>query len=101
MAVVLQVIVAKPDQGEVLLQHALPIGFFFSRREDGEQQVCLLIASYVENNEDDRHWQRQTRDEVIKRVSDTNFESMASTSRMSVFGHQNDGVRVFWDFGVP
>lgn len=100
-AVVLQVIVAKPDQGEVLLQHAHLIDLFFSLREDGEQQVCLLIASYVENSENDREWQRQTREQVIDQISVMDPGLITTTSRMTVFGHQNDGVRAFWDFGIP
>lgn len=99
--VVLHVIVAEPDQGEVLLKHAMPIDLFFSVKGDGRQQVCLLIASYVEPEAEQREWQRRTRDELIGRVMTDYPGVLTPTTRIAVFGNQDDGTRLFLDLGIP
>jgi hypothetical protein len=68
MSVVLHIIIAEPDQGEANLKHGLPIALFFSIREDGKQQVCLVIASNVEITDEQREVQSQIRNELISRL---------------------------------
>lgn len=99
--VVLHIIVAEPDQGEVLLKHGLPIGAFFSVTADGRQQVCLLIASYVEQTEEQHELQRSIRDVLISRAETDHPGMITQTTRISVFGNQDDGTRLFLDLGIP
>jgi hypothetical protein len=100
-SVVLQIIVAEPDKGFVEVKNGLPAGSFFSVKEDGSVQICLVLVSYVRITEKELESQRQVRKSLLSALASNNAITATPTARMIAFGTQDDGTKYFLDLALP
>jgi len=94
---VLRVVIARPDQGTVSLKGFMLIGAFFLNKSNGGNLVCLLLASTMMLSQKHDEWLSNLRHELTEGSNVDGVESLSPTARLTVFGQNEEGTRIFWD----
>lgn len=99
-AIVFQVVIARPDQGEVHLKDSVPLAGFTLATHNGNLEACLVLLSSVPVTSENRLWLDETRGRVFAEAQTRGVDLGTPTIRAAAYGYENDGTRSLWDFSV-
>jgi hypothetical protein len=99
-AIAIDVVLVRPDLGEVALPLQRPIGGFWLNRNDGKPEGCIVLASQLEVSAKNRAWLDDVREDMNRNLLSDPTVQTTPTVRGIVYGYENDGTRCVWDLSL-